>query len=71
MKMKTKTADMARGNSAFLALIALICLGTLFMLANPLNLGAYDPASTRGGVTHIVMFQFKDNAATDAIADVS
>lgn len=66
-----KTLDTARNNVAVLAIVAILSLGSLFMLANPLNLGAYDPPSRHGRVTHLVMFQFKDTAATDAIEEVS
>ena len=69
--MKAKAIDMARNNATCVALIALICIGSLFMLANPLNIGAYDPPVLRGGVTHVVLFQFKETGAADAIADVS
>jgi hypothetical protein len=66
-----KALDMARNNVTVLAIVAIFCLGSLFMLANPLNLGAYDPPPRHGGVTHIVMFQYKATAAADAIAEVS
>ncbi|OIW22808.1 hypothetical protein CONLIGDRAFT_650247 [Coniochaeta ligniaria NRRL 30616] len=62
---------MARNNVTVLAIVAIFCLGSLFMLANPLNLGAYDPPSQHGGVSHIVMFQFKDTASADAIAEAN
>lgn len=65
-----KALDMARNNVAVLAIVAVFCLGSLFLLANPLALGAYDPPPRHGGVTHIVMFQFKDTAAADAVAEV-
>jgi hypothetical protein len=68
-----KAIEMARTNVTFIALVALFCLGSLFMLANPLSIGTNDSdsASRHGGVTHIVMFQFKEAAAADAIAKVN
>lgn len=65
-----KALDMARNNVAVLAIVAVFCLASLFLLANPLDLGAHDPPPRHGGVTHIVMFQFKDSAAADAVAEV-
>jgi len=61
---------MARNNAMCLAVVAIFCLGSLFTLANPLGLGAYDSPSRHGGVTHIVMFQFKETVAVDAIKEV-
>ena len=66
-----KALEMARNNAVCLAIVAVFCLGSLFTLANPLSLGAYEPPSRHGGVTHIVMFQFKETVAIEAIVEVT
>ncbi|KAB5559572.1 stress responsive A/B barrel domain-containing protein [Coniochaeta sp. 2T2.1] len=67
-----KPVEMARNNVTILAIIGIFCLGSLFMLANPLSLGTYDPPSSRhGAVTHLVLFQYKDDAAADVIAQTN
>jgi len=64
--------EMARNNVTFVAIVAVVCLGSLFMLANPLSLGTYDPPSSgHGSVTHLVLFQYKDDAAASVIAQVN